>query len=203
MTCNILHMNRRNRVNSYQMKKEHKRYKLNPSVAMMTGIVVKEFSEAETKVRKSYIDPETGEEVVLERKINSEYKRNIKDTAQFRKLFVDIDLNGLSSTGAKLLDYVVKNLVAGKDEIPLPVSTCMIHCGWGINSRAAYYAALDNLLGIELLYLKEGSSYSYYVNVNKLFNGKREKLYAKFGGKATGGNDMENLIRETIELYKL
>lgn len=176
---------------------------MNPSVVAMNGVVSKDHSDSETRIRKDFIDPETGEQVILERLIHSEKKKNIRDVKQFTKLFIEADLRGISSGGVKLLDYVVKHLKARKDEIYLPISDCMVHCAWGSNSRMAYYRALDNLLENEFLFVKKDDMNTFYVNVNKIFNGKREELYGKFTALSLIGDARtRGLIDETIELYK-
>jgi hypothetical protein len=97
---------------------------------------------------------------------------NVIDSKEYRKLYVDeLDtIKDLSTSGLKVLCYVLKNIGVKKDDITIVLSDCLEFTGY--KSKVNVYNGIIELLNKKILYRKVGSS-NYFINVNTFYNGKR------------------------------
>jgi len=94
------------------------------------------------------------------------------DTREYRKVFVNelVTLKDLSSSGIKILCYILKYLKVKKDDITISISECMEFTGY--KSKVNVYNGLAELLEKQIIFRKVGIG-SYYINVNTFYNGSR------------------------------
>ena len=157
-------------------KKGYQVYELNPSLMSMSDI---EWS-LETKPKLSEFGGATERQrIVVIDDVIIEGKYNIKDNAKFFKIFAAFDFSKLSKPSLSILSYILKKLQPQKDVVQIHPKLCMADCGWGSDSRAMFYRGLSGLLDSHLIFIKTGSDNEYFINVNMIFNGKRQPLYQK------------------------
>lgn len=158
-------------------KKGYQVYELNPSLMSMSDI---EWS-AETKLAniKEYEGANNNQKIVVIDEAIIDGKYRIKDNAKFFKIFTSFDFSKLSKPSLSILSYIFKKLQPNKDIVQIHPKLCMADCGWGSDSRAMFYRGLSGLLDNSLIFIKTGSDNEYFINVNMIFNGKRQGLYQK------------------------
>lgn len=114
------------------------------------------------------------------------YEKGVRIRVYDRKTFVKIfdgaknELVNLSSSGIAMFSFIISNLKKQQDQIAIIPELF----GKWYNSLAGYekadfkmvcYRGVINLLENKFIFLKVGEG-SYFINVNKFFNGRREKL---------------------------
>jgi hypothetical protein len=107
--------------------------------------------------------------------IETDYKAKVYDTQKFVKLFkIAIeDLKNLSSPAGMILWYLVDNLQEGSDTVRFDVRIYQAEMKY--KSKSIIYKSLYDLLKQQFIARKSGSDGFLYINVAKVFNGKREK----------------------------
>lgn len=120
--------------------------------------------------------------VIVEEFIEKGYSVRVYDTLQFVKLFPDAqkDLIKLSSSGIALFTFILINLKQMQEQIILMPE---YFAEWynelpgyeDANARMVFYRGVINLLENKFIFLKVGEG-SYFINVNKFFNGDRRKI---------------------------
>lgn len=119
-------------------------------------------------------DVETGEEAtMIKAKSVGHYW---KDEAPFTKLYHSdgITFSSLPKCALKLLEHVIMNIPVGKEEIEIDAASILSDMGY--NGRKSVYDAIVALCEQKIIAKKFGEKHTYFVNPNKLFNGKREGL---------------------------
>jgi len=111
-------------------------------------------------------------ELIKVQKLSTEEFISIDDR-EFRKLYVEeLDtIKELTTSGLKVLCYVLKNIGIKKDSLIIPIQDCMEFTGYG--SRVAVYNGIIDLLDKKILYRKVGSS-NYFININAFYSGNRK-----------------------------
>lgn len=169
-----------------------KTYKENPSLAALHSMVHEIVPARKWGRSKEYIDPETGQEVVMQEVVKDTDKREkikVIDKLQYTKLYKGLKLSVLNKPALAILDYIREKSVPGSDVISIHVSECMEFCGLDVkNSKVSFYRGLNCLIENEILFKREGSMNDYFLNANLIFNGSRVGVYNKTMKKNKNGN---------------
>lgn len=110
------------------------------------------------------------------------WRVRVWDSKQFVKLFPDgqADLVKLGSSGIAVFCYILLHLKKLQDQVTiLPLAfgewyRCLEGCSES-NTKMICYRGIIDLLNNEFLYLKVGEG-SYFININKFFNGDVRKV---------------------------
>lgn len=107
------------------------------------------------------------------------------DTAPFVKVFTSSlsENKFLSIPGTRLYWYVLEQLRPGKDQVLIDIHGFLDSSGYAKpesetkqRSTVHYYRAITELLDKRYLSRRAGAPQTFYVNLNKFFNGDRTKL---------------------------
>jgi hypothetical protein len=157
--------------------KDFPRYEENPTASKhkIIGLDILPASEAQKRI---VLDGG----VIMEEYMEKGYTIKVYDTLQFVKLFPDAqkDLIKLSSSGIALFTFILINLKQMQEQIILlPEHFAEWYNGLPdyeeTNARMVFYRGVINLLENKFVFLKVGEG-SYFINVNKFFNGDRRKI---------------------------
>jgi hypothetical protein len=122
------------------------------------------------------------DDVVVDESEGVKWRISVYDKKNFVKLFPEAqaDLVKLSSSGISVLTYVFVNLKKEQEQIVInhelfgewykTIEGCS-----DANVKMICYRGIIDLLRHEFLYLKTGEG-SFFVNINKFFNGDRTKV---------------------------
>jgi hypothetical protein len=128
-------------------------------------------------------NPETGEVVELVRAAKTD--EVVIDTLTFVKLYADgiRSANSLSIPAYRLLNYIMLNLKPNIDWITIDIDDFLDSCGYASSvnknnqrNKLHYYRAVSELLRNEYLCKRAAQAHSFFINVNRFFNGDRRKL---------------------------
>ncbi len=111
------------------------------------------------------------------------------DTAHFVKLFREsiLDIPKLSIPAYRLVHYIMFNLGKDQDFVTINVNDFLDMFGYNKPEKVQglptpqrntvhYYRAVAELLKKEYICKKSGRPQSFFINMNKIFNGDRTKL---------------------------
>ncbi len=110
-------------------------------------------------------------ELTLFQRLGTE-KKHIVDKKEYRKIYVEEleTIKELTTSGLKVLCYVLKNIGVKKDAITIHLQDCMDFTGY--KSKVNVYSGIVDLLEKKILYRKVGSS-NYFININCFYSGNR------------------------------
>jgi hypothetical protein len=99
------------------------------------------------------------------------------DTLEYRKVFTDFipKIADLSSSGLRVLCYLLMELKPKKDLVFLQYNSCKSFCGY--TSLVAVYNGVAELLDKNFIARCVGGDSTYFVNPNAIFNGNRLRIY--------------------------
>ena len=99
------------------------------------------------------------------------------DTLEYRKLFTEFvpKIANLSSSGLRVLCYLLMELKPKKDLVYLQYGDCKEFCGY--NSLVAVYNGVAELLDKKFIARCVGGESTYFVNPNAMFNGNRLRVF--------------------------
>ena len=161
-------------------------YSENPSVLKMrTG----EKPKALTKNNKAWVAEDTGE--VYDRA--GLYEIIEVDNAPFVKLYVGAiqAFNGLTKTGAKVLEVVFHELKQDEDKLYLNVFTAS---NYDI-PESTFFRGLKELCEKEILFESSMGQGWYFINVNFIFNGDRLVIAKEYRRRRTPKFDDPNQLK--------
>lgn len=112
---------------------------------------------------------ESGEFIKVQKLSND--KTVLLDNREYRKLYIEELglIKELSSSGLRVMCYVLKVLGVKKDSVVINIEDCMEFTGY--KSRVAVYGGIVDLLGRGILFRGNGV---YFINVNAFYNGRRK-----------------------------
>lgn len=151
-------------------------YYINPSVAKMTGM--QKFSKevpfkedvliTKKATGESYDSEVDGENIYLE--------EDSRDRLKFTKVYAGTEtgIARLSGSAVGVLMYIIRNMKQDHDEVTVSAEMCRQELAY--KQRTSVYDGLFALLEAEFIYRKAGPGSKYFVNVNKIFKGRRTKL---------------------------
>lgn len=182
------------------------RYDDNPSSERhkVEGLFIGTYNDS----KKGYVVND-GDDVV-EDVIVDGWRVRVFDRFQFVKLFPDaqLDLVKLSSPGIAVFSYVVLNLKKQQDQI---VINSTLFGEWyrklegceKANVKMICYRGILDLLKHKLIFMKTGEG-SFFINVNKFFNGTRVKIpwVAEINEKLENGESVPKKAVEFNPDYK-
>lgn len=158
----------------YSNYKDYPSYEINPFWGghKIEGIDWTYFKEYNLPaVEKKIIDVNSGESAELLEKSKG---KKIYDSQPFIKVFKTFfkDLKRLTSPAGLILWEILEDLEEGKDEVRFDVKEFMVKNGY--SGKSNVYKGLTELLRLNILAKKAGSDGYFFINVSKVYHGKRE-----------------------------
>lgn len=146
----------------------HASYDDNPSRKKLEGVEVKKLYKPGDVVR--LVDDDASE--VLLQHLGKKQVMKV-DTKPFKKVFADAFpmIKDLSIPALRVFIYIMHTLEAKSDWVAFSYAECMEFCNYG--SRNNVYKGLLELLNKSLIYRRAGEESSYFINVNRFYNGRR------------------------------
>lgn len=160
--------------------RQFSRYEVNPSSGkhMIKDLDIKPEEQNITKIVVNANDPD----IVMHEFQDKGHRIRVYDLRIFVKLYEDAqrELVLLNSSGIAVFSYIVSSLKEMQEQI---VIVPEMFGEWymklegceNANTRMICYRGVIDLLRHEFIYMKVGEG-SYFINVNKFFNGDRKKI---------------------------
>lgn len=134
------------------------------------------------KKERAMLDTETGEMLAV-RTFDSD-NNILVDERPYIKVFQDESLSfgDLSTPGLKLLCYIMFTLKPRRQEVTIDVGDFLERFGYSVGEaenmdkkkgKVNYYRGLMDLIDKGFVCKKRGHDYTFFINVNKFFNGNR------------------------------
>lgn len=161
-------------------------YEDNPSIRDMVGlrhVAKRERKKEDALVTNKATGNSRDAEVETEEEVYEFSGWDWLDAGNFTKLFkgAEKEIRGLGAPSIDVLMFIIENLKNGHDVVHLDTAACMEALGY--KSRSSLYIGILGLLEAGFIYRKACLESYYFVNVNKIFKGKRAKLKEREDGK--------------------